>query len=175
MFTGSVRDNLLGPRAEATCSSPVTDVVIWETLRRIGVADVVANITGGLDGTLGEQGGALSAGERALICLVRAVLRLELPPLPDALSAIPSVILADEPTASVDLRADAVVHDTLLTLPQTVLCICHRLHHVPRFDLVAVLNEGSCAEFGSPTALAMTQGSLYARLVASAAHEYESS
>ncbi len=177
LFSGSVRDNLLGPLAQASSatssSSPASpgnmgqgqemqDARIWAVLRRVGVATVIDK-AGGLDGDLGEQGGSLSAGERALLCLARALLRQEQQP-PG--SAPPTLILADEPTSSVDLQADAIVHDTLLALHQTVLCICHRLHNVPRFDLVAVLAEGLVAELGPPAELAARPGSLYARLSA---------
>jgi ABC-type multidrug transport system fused ATPase/permease subunit len=148
----------------------------------VGAAPIVSRVPGGLDGELGEQGGGLSAGERALLCLARAVLRQERGLQPQRSSrahadaaaagspalACPTLVLADEPTSSVDLVADAVVHDTLLALPQTVLCICHRLHHVPRFDLVAVLADGAVAELASPAELAARPGSRYAELIASA-------
>lgn len=168
LFSGTVRENLLGPRAELE-SGGVSDATLWETLRRVGAAPVVSSLTGGLDGSLGEQGGSLSAGERALLCLARAILRLEQRQACQQRSA--TLVLADEPTSSVDLRADATVHDVLLALPQTVLCICHRLHHVPRFDLVAVFADGVCAEIGPPATLSAAPGSLYARLVASASHQ----
>lgn len=187
IFSGTVRENLLGPLADSSINTGPTDEALWSTLKRVGAAEVIQGLACGLDGVLGEQGGGLSAGERALICLSRAIFRLEgnntlssRTPTSSThadraasqkSSHASTLVLADEPTSSVDLRADAVVHDALLALPQTVLCICHRLHHVPRFDLVAVFSGGECAELGPPAELAAMPGSLYAKLISSASNE----
>jgi ATP-binding cassette subfamily C (CFTR/MRP) protein 1 len=82
----------------------------------------------------------------------------------------PSVLLCDEPTASVDNVADKIVHDTILSSRNVVLCICHRLHYVHRFDFVAVIEDGKCIEFGPPSILASDASSAFARLAAIANH-----
>lgn len=89
-----------------------------------------------------------SAGERQLLAVARALL-LHAP-----------VSLFDECTSSVDERTDEMVHDAVLALPSTVLSICHRLAHLPRFDLVLVLADGRVAEYGRVADLMADQGSL---------------
>jgi len=137
------------------------DPELWAVLHRVSLAAAIRALPGGLDSPVSEGGGNWSAGERALLCLARALLHRRLHGT--------RVVLCDEPTASVDLAADAVVHETILGLPDTVLCICHRLRYVPRFDLVAVVDGGRVVELGPPAVLRSVAGSHYARLLEAAA------
>ena len=78
---------------------------------------------------------------------------------------LPQVLLADEPTASVDLHADKQIHEVLLGLRSTVLMICHRLHYVHRFDMVILLGcRGKVLEMGTPAALLEQPGSYLSEL-----------
>jgi len=203
LFTGSVRENLVGPapcravgvgvavggsastllrpsqrrllaRMEAAQGAPVTDEAVWAALDAAGgLSHRIRALPNGLDAPVAEYGGNFSVGERALLCLARLLLRLQSPPPPSAWGAGEGrgehLVIADEPTASVDAVADAVVHDALLSLPNTLVCVCHRLHHVPRFDLVAVVHAGVCVEVGPPAALLRQPGSAFAALVSASA------
>lgn len=67
LFTGSVRANL----------SPFnlhSDAELWAALRRAHLAPVVEKFPGGLDFTLQEGGAPLSAGQKQLVALARALL-----------------------------------------------------------------------------------------------------
>ena len=131
-------------------------------LEQASMAAAVRSWPGGLDAPLADGGAALSAGERALLCLARALLRR------DATAA--AVLLADEPTSAVDHAADEAVHAALLGLTQTtVVLVAHRLLYVPLFDLVAVVAGGRVVELGAPADLARRPGSAYAALQAAAA------
>ncbi len=48
---------------------------------------------------------------------------------------------------SVDNTHDGLVHDLLLSLPSTLICICHRLTRVPDFDQVIVVDQGQVISF----------------------------
>lgn len=144
--TGSLRRNLIGP-------ARVDDATIWAALRLVGAAECVIRC-GGLDFEVGEGGAAFSAGERQLLALTRALL-----PTP------PRLLLADECSSNVDEVSDRKVHDVLLGLDATVLAICHRLKHVPRFDAVVVLDRGRVVESGASASLLADASSRLAGLV----------
>jgi ABC-type multidrug transport system fused ATPase/permease subunit len=146
--------------AEVAPVASVGDEVLWQALGQVSMREKVAGLPEGLDAPVSEGGGNWSAGERALLCLARALLRKRLYGA--------NFVVADEPTAAVDHLADQIVHNTLLALPDTVICICHRLHFVPRFDLVAVVEGGQVAELGAPADLMRTPGSRYLALTRAA-------
>lgn len=71
LFTGSIRENLAPFGGH-------TDSALWSALRRAHLAPVVedweAEGLGGLDFVLGEGGSPLSAGQKQLLALARALL-----------------------------------------------------------------------------------------------------
>ena len=74
-----------------------TDARLWRALERVDLAHVVLTLPAGLETLLGEDGGGLSAGERARLSLAR-VLVSDRP-----------VVLLDEPTAHLDASTEAVL------------------------------------------------------------------
>jgi ABC-type bacteriocin/lantibiotic exporter with double-glycine peptidase domain len=74
-------------------------------------------------------------------------------------AAAPRVLLCDEPTANLDYSTDAKIHELMLSVPATVLCICHRLQYIHQFDYVAVIDAGVCVGFGPPAMLAQSNAS----------------
>lgn len=159
LLDGTLRHNLLmhvdgaheGPDGEGL--EPLRaahDGELWAALELAGVAERVRALPGGLSARVTRSD--FSEGERQLLSLARALV------------GRPTLLLADEPTACVDLTADARVHDVLLGLDATVLMICHRLQHVARFDEVLVMHAGTIMEHGSPAALLRTHGSRLGKL-----------
>lgn len=154
LFSGTIRSNLAGPGGHADdpgvthATADVPESKMWDSLRRVGLAERVAALPGGLDAVVEENASNFSAGEKQLLALSRALLRPA------------DLYLCDEVTASVDMETDAVVHDVLLSLDATVMSICHRLEFVPRFDMVIVLRDGLVAEVGSCDELLSDEGSL---------------
>jgi ATP-binding cassette subfamily C protein CydCD len=107
---GSVADNVRLGAPDAD------DAAVWAVLRRVALEERVRRLPHGLDTALGEDGGTLSAGERARLALARIVL-----------SDRPWVLL-DEPTAHLDELTEHVVADTLLELSRdrAVVVVAHR-------------------------------------------------
>lgn len=167
LISGSLRRNLAMQGEDA-----VEDDVLWHCLGVVGMDEKVKSMEGGLDAWVQEGGQNFSVGERQLLSLARVL-------VPRGRGVVstwepPRILLCDEATASVDLAADQRVHDVLLGLPTTVVMICHRLQHIHRFELVAIMDGGRVVEAGSPGDLlarspgAAGGGSRLARLCAEA-------
>lgn len=97
----------------------------------------------GLDAIIEDNGSNLSAGQRQLLCLARALLN-------------PSkILLLDEATAAVDVQTDKIIQETMRTefKDKTILIIAHRLETIRDSDKILVLDKGQVAEFGPPDEL----------------------
>ncbi|GBF89551.1 canalicular multispecific organic anion transporter [Raphidocelis subcapitata] len=149
IFSGSVRSNL-DPFGEAP-----GDGAIWEALRRAGVDDAVRALGSGLDSSIQEGGTNLSAGQRQLLCMARALLRST------------RVLVLDEATSNVDAASDALIQATIRTAfaDCTVLTIAHRLHTIGDADRVMVLDAGQLVEFDSPGRLMGVRGGVFRGMV----------
>ncbi|GHC84118.1 ABC transporter [Nocardiopsis terrae] len=113
LFHGTVRDNLLrgcGPRSDG-------DLTLL--LERVEAAAWI-----GLDDELGEGGVRLSGGQRARLCLARALARR------------PRVLLVDEVTASLDPATERLVSDVIAEFHGTVLIASHRAETLARLERV---------------------------------------
>jgi ABC-type bacteriocin/lantibiotic exporter with double-glycine peptidase domain len=126
---------------------------MWRALEITGVAEIIRKHSDGLDAMLGVEGAVLSGGEKARLCLARAILLR------------PEAILLDEPFAALDANsADEVWQRMTKELPDTAFVLVS--HHPAGLGLVpriVVLREGAVVEEGNPAHLA-TVNSEYARL-----------
>src|SRR5205807_3732750 len=99
----------------------------------------IMNELGGYQRLVREQGKDLSGGQRQRIAIARAILR-------DA-----PILILDEPTAALDVEAEAEVMRALneLVVGRTVMMISHRLSTLGKVDEIIVLKDGQVAERGS--------------------------
>ncbi|QTN26428.1 ATP-binding cassette domain-containing protein [Rhodoferax sp. AJA081-3] len=107
----------LGPlRASIDVTGDYSDDDIQAALVQIGLADFVANLPLGLDTPLEEGGRNISAGQRQLICLARALLSKA------------RIVLMDEATASVDVETDELIRAAIQKHLRgtTIVLIAHR-------------------------------------------------
>jgi ABC-type multidrug transport system fused ATPase/permease subunit len=131
----------------------------WDALRAASpdLADQFQKSQDGLYSTIKEGGKNLSAGQRQLICLARALLRKS------------KILVLDEATSSVDPKTDALVQETIrrqfVEKGVSVITVAHRLDTVLGSDKIAVLGEGKLLEFGSPNELLRKHNGHFYKLV----------
>jgi ATP-binding cassette subfamily B protein len=139
-----------------------------EALRRAGSEDLVKGLPGGWDTVLasGYVGGTeLSGGQWQRVALARAFL---------AVAGGAKVLVLDEPTAALDIRAELHVFERILGLAGevTTVLVSHRLASVRRVERVVLISDGRVAEDGSHDALMKLDGR-YAKMFRLQADRYE--
>jgi ABC-type multidrug transport system fused ATPase/permease subunit len=142
LFSGTIADNVRFARPEAT------DAEVRETAAAIGLDRLVARLHGGLDHEVREGGAGLSAGERQLISIARALL------------ADPRILVLDEATSNIDRPTEVVIERALdrLLHGRSSVIIAHRLATVRRADAVLVVERGRIVERGAPADLLSADG-----------------
>lgn len=145
----------------------VSDAVLDRLATRVGASDVLDRLTDGWDTPLSStlSGGTdLSGGQWQRLALARALLAVE---------GGARVLVLDEPTANLDVRAEAELYERFLDLtgpgsgstPLTSILISHRFSTVRRADRIVVLDRGGVIEDGSHDEL-VALGGRYAHLFA---------
>lgn len=141
------------------------DARIHEAIKRGGANDIVNGLPSGMDTQLGRwfAGGVeLSGGQWQRLALARAFMRKEA-----------DVIVLDEPTAALDIEAEAEVFQRVRDMAEgkTVLLISHRFANVRMADRIVVLDKQGIREDGTHDKL-MTQNDMYAHLFRKQAQGY---
>ncbi len=126
LFSGTVEDNIRYGHPEASHEEVI------KATEAAGAYDFITRLQRGLNTQVGERGGNLSAGQRQLVCLARAIL------------ANPPILILDEATSSVDTNTERIMQASLRHLAQDRTCviIAHRLSTVIDADRIVVLEHG---------------------------------
>ena len=133
LFAGTIAENLAFGRPEAT------DAELRAAADAVGATGFIEALPDGFDTRINERGSGLSAGQRQLISFARALV------------ADPRLLILDEATSSVDLRAEHRIDEALRTLlaGRTAIVIAHRLSTIRDADRIVVLEGGRIVEQGS--------------------------
>jgi ATP-binding cassette subfamily B protein len=142
LFSGTIAENLRFGRPEAS------EDEIRAACAAVGALDFIEALPDGFDTEITERGSSLSAGQRQLIAFARAMI------------ADPRLLILDEATSSVDLRAEARIERALATLfaGRTSIVIAHRLSTVRRAHRIVVLEHGEIVETGTHAELIAARG-----------------
>lgn len=145
LFSGSIEDNIKFGYPEAGRQE------IIRAAKMTGIHDFISCLQDGYNTSVGERGNNLSAGQRQLICLARAIL------------TNPPILILDEATSNVDTNTERLMQKSLrrLVKGRTCLIIAHRLSTVTDADRIVVLEQGKIVEIGSHQELLGKHGLYY--------------
>ena len=145
LFSGTIEENIKFGRLDAT------RLQVIDVARMVGANHFISRLDKGYDTVVGQRGVNLSAGQRQLICMARAIL------------ADPRILILDEATSNVDTNTERIMQRALrkLTKGRTCLTIAHRLSTVTESDRIIVLEQGKIVEEGSHKELLKKQGLYY--------------
>lgn len=147
LFTGSVRENILFGRPDAS------DADVEAACKTLGVHDFILSLPQGYQTMVSFRGSRLSAGEKQLVSIARAFL------------ADPPVLILDEATSSLDPATEEKVEEALrrLLAGRTSVVIAHRLSTAEHADRILVVDHGRIVEDGHHADL-LARGGYYSAL-----------
>ena len=144
---GTVRENIAYGSPEAT------DEEIVAAAKAAHAHSFIRRLPQGYDTIIAENGENLSAGQRQLLCIARAMLNL------------PPMLILDEATSSIDTRTELKIQDAFSKMMQgrTSFIVAHRLSTIRSADVILVMKNGSVIEQGNHREL-MKKNGFYASL-----------
>ena len=142
LFNGTIAENLSYGRPDATRKE------IIQAAKAAHADHFIKTLPNGYDTIISEDVDNVSAGEKQLLTIARAILA-------DA----PMMIL-DEATSSVDTRTEAAIQSAMdkLTHGRTSFVIAHRLSTIKNADLILVMDKGNIVEQGNHKQLLKLNG-----------------
>jgi len=142
LFEGTIRDNILFPRPNAS------ETELQNAVKAAYVNEFTDRFDDGLETLIGERGVKLSGGQRQRLAIARAIL------------ADPKIIILDEATSSLDTESESLIQQSLSALikDRTTIVIAHRLSTIKRADQILVIESGNIAERGTHDELIAAKG-----------------
>ncbi len=144
---GTIHENIAFGREDATREEVVT------AAKAAHAHSFIKRLPKGYDTVIGEDGGALSEGQKQLLCIARVM--LDLPPM----------LILDEATSSIDTRTELKIQKafTEMMKGRTSFVVAHRLSTIRESDVILVMKDGRIIEQGDHTELLAKNG-FYAHL-----------
>ncbi|WP_036437547.1 ABC transporter ATP-binding protein [Mycobacterium sp. URHB0044] len=142
LFAGTIYDNIAYGRPDAT------EAEVIDAAKAAHVDRFVHMLPNGYDTVVTDDGGNVSAGEKQLITIARAIL------------ARPQLLVLDEATSSVDTRTELLIQQATAELrrDRTSFIIAHRLSTIRDADVILVMEAGRIVERGSHDELLARRG-----------------
>jgi subfamily B ATP-binding cassette protein MsbA len=154
LFHGTIGENIAVGRLGASRAHIVA------AAQAAHADDFIMSFPRGYDTPVGENGLALSNGQRQRIAIARAFLKNA------------PIVLLDEPTASLDTISEREVQRAISRLcrDRTTLVIAHRMHTIVNASAIYVVGGGEILEYGDHSSL-LKRGAAYRALQAGAGGE----
>jgi len=142
LFVGSVTDNIRYGRPDAS------DEEVRKFASLVGADEFIDALPDGYETQLSESGKSLSAGQRQMITIARAMLK------------DPKILILDEATSRLDAYTESLVQEAQIKLfsGRTTLVIAHRLSTVRDVDQIVVMDDGKAVEIGTHEELMKLNG-----------------
>jgi len=147
LFNGSIRDNLLYAKPDAT------EEDLIEACKKANIYDFIQDQENGFDTMVGNRGLKLSGGEKQRISIARVLLK------------DPALLIFDEATSALDSISEKKIQDAIdpLISSRTSILIAHRLSTILAADQIVVLKDGEIVERGKHEVL-VGAGGVYTEL-----------
>lgn len=126
LFYGTIRDNI------ALDDPGIEDQRVLRAAYQAGATDFIRTLPGGLGAPVGEQGFAISGGQRQSVALARALLH------------DPEVLILDEPTSNMDKATESLLRTRLAKLVEgkTLVLITHRASLLALVNRLIIIDNG---------------------------------
>lgn len=147
LFSGTIMENL------KYGAKKISDEDVYKAAKLVGVDHFIKSLPNGYQTVISEDSDNISAGEKQLLTIARAVI------------SEPMMMILDEATSNVDTRTEQLIQDAFskLTRGRTSFVIAHRLSTIREADLILVMREGNIIEQGNHKELIAKNG-FYAEL-----------
>lgn len=147
LFNGTIADNIAYGKKNAAKEE------IIQAAKAARIDRFIRTLPDGYDTVLDDEVVGISAGQKQLLTIARAIL------------ADPAILILDEATSSVDTRTEIEIQKAMNNLMQgrTSFVIAHRLSTIKDSDLILVMRDGTIVEQGSHNDL-IEQNGFYAEL-----------
>ena len=145
--SGTVRENIRLAKPDAA------DEEVETAAKKAHADSFIRRLPNGYDTMLSDTGGALSAGQRQLLCIARVML------------CLPPMLILDEATSSIDTRTEVRIQKAFARMMQgrTSFIVAHRLSTIREADVILVMKDGHIVEQGNHDELLAANG-FYAKL-----------
>ena len=137
LFKGTIRDNLLWGRADAT------DEELMAAAKMAQAADFIEE-KGGLDAPVAQGGKNFSGGQKQRLTIARALARK------------PEILILDDSSSALDYATDAALRRDIKELETTVFIVSQRTSSVRGADKIIVLDDGKAVGMGTHDELMQT-------------------
>ncbi|HUC96037.1 MAG TPA: ABC transporter ATP-binding protein, partial [Candidatus Saccharimonadales bacterium] len=147
LFQGTIAENIAYGKHNATKEEIVA------AAKAAHADHFISTLPEGYDTVIGETADSISAGEKQLLTIARAIL------------ADAPMLILDEATSSVDTRTELLIQSAMdkLSHGRTSFVIAHRLSTIRNADVILVMRDGNIVEQGTHNQL-LEQKGYYAEL-----------